>query len=397
MPPWFIEKNVGIQRFKNDISLSEEEIVLIAEWVDSGAPRGDPADMPPPVRWPGGAAWTAGEQELIASSPVINVRANGSDAWSSVGPFPTGLTEDRYLKSIEVKEVWPEGLREQAARDSEERAGFLSAVVHHATVADVPPDSDEPSNESRGTRSSRAGNSLVVYELGQNALVYPDTAGRKLEAGSQFVLDVHTHSIGLAVPVRLDIGLIFRPRGCTPKYELRFGAMGNPRDSLDIPAGETVRFDQYYTLPEAAILSTFEPHMHASGERMCVEAFYGGTTGKRETLNCAGYNHSWVKVYVYEDNAAPLLPKGTLLHMIGWYNNSESNPRVVDPRNWKGYGRRSIDDMFIFLPRLVFLTEEEFRTELAAREGNNPTGRTCSDLGLRIRCEPAQRPSQVPK
>ena len=152
-----------------------------------------------------------------------------------------------------------------------------------------------------------------------------------------------------------------------------------------------MRVDYYYTLPEAAILSTFEPHMHASGVRMCVEAFMGGTTGERRTINCAGYNHNWVKVYSYEDDAAPLLPKGTLLHLIGWYNNTASNPRVVDPRNWKGYGRRSIDDMFIFLPRFVFLTEEEFQAEVAAREGQdaNPRNRVCTDRGQQIRCEPA--------
>ena len=42
MPPWFIEKNVGVQRFKNDISLGRDEIALIADWVDAGAPRGNP-------------------------------------------------------------------------------------------------------------------------------------------------------------------------------------------------------------------------------------------------------------------------------------------------------------------------------------------------------------------
>src|SRR5262245_33865096 len=48
MPPWFVEKNIGIQRFKDDISLSNEEIATIAKWADSGAPRGNPADLPPP-------------------------------------------------------------------------------------------------------------------------------------------------------------------------------------------------------------------------------------------------------------------------------------------------------------------------------------------------------------
>src|SRR5437667_5970307 len=47
MPPWFIDKHVGIQRYKNDPSLSDEEIQTIVRWVDQGAPQGDPADLPP--------------------------------------------------------------------------------------------------------------------------------------------------------------------------------------------------------------------------------------------------------------------------------------------------------------------------------------------------------------
>ena len=62
------------------------------------------------------------------------------------------------------------------------------------------------------------------------------------------------------------------------------------------------------------MLTTFEPHMHASGVRMCLEAIWGGRT---ETLSCAGYDHNWVRVYKFADDAAPLLPKGTLLHLIG--------------------------------------------------------------------------------
>src|SRR3989442_11446087 len=48
MPPWFIDKTIGIQEYKDDISLSDDEVTKIARWVDSGAPRGNPADLPPP-------------------------------------------------------------------------------------------------------------------------------------------------------------------------------------------------------------------------------------------------------------------------------------------------------------------------------------------------------------
>ena len=69
---------------------------------------------------------------------------------------------------------------------------------------------------------------------------------------------------------------------------------------------------------------------------MCLEALYPNNA--REMLNCADYNHNWVKVYTYEDDVAPLLPAGTVLHLLAWYDNSPTNPRVLDPRNWKGWG-----------------------------------------------------------
>ena len=47
---------------------------------------------------------------------------------------------------------------------------------------------------------------------------------------------------------------------------------------------------------------------------MCLDAIEGA---KIETLNCAGYDHGWVRVYTYEDDAAPLLPKGTILRITG--------------------------------------------------------------------------------
>ena len=46
MPPWGIDPHVGIQSFKNDPSLREDEIEKIAKWVDAGAPLGNIADMP---------------------------------------------------------------------------------------------------------------------------------------------------------------------------------------------------------------------------------------------------------------------------------------------------------------------------------------------------------------
>ena len=69
MPPWFIDKNVGVQHFSNDVSLTEQEIATIAKWVDSGAPQGNPADMPPPRQFPEGEVWQIGQPDLIVALP----------------------------------------------------------------------------------------------------------------------------------------------------------------------------------------------------------------------------------------------------------------------------------------------------------------------------------------
>src|SRR6187401_3146591 len=75
MPPWYIEKNIGIQKYKDDPSLSEDEIARIAKWADSGAPQGNPADMPPPKRYEDASVWTIGSPDLVVKMADIVVKA----------------------------------------------------------------------------------------------------------------------------------------------------------------------------------------------------------------------------------------------------------------------------------------------------------------------------------
>ena len=115
---------------------------------------------------------------------------------------------------------------------------------------------------------------------------------------------------------------------------------------------------------ENTLLTIFEPHLHAAGVRMCLEAVYGSQV---ETLNCAGYNHSWVTVYTYDDDAAPLLPKGTILRTRAWFDTTPANKNIADPRNWTGMGHRSVDQMLLHLGRGIELSDEEFELAMAER------------------------------
>mgnify|MGYP001446467405 CR=1 FL=1 len=361
MPPWFIEKNVGIQKFKDDISLTDHEISTIAKWVDAGSPQGNPADMPAARQFPSGTAWTIGTPDLIVSSPEMTVKAVAPDWHGFVPTTPSGLTEDRYVKSVEVREI---RIKEQPDEPGKPRAAMGYSVIHHAGISTGSGMREDDTAEGRSLNGF-----AITHEAGQNATSYPNELGVVLPANSKIHWRMHTHAFGREVVVRLDVAFRFHPKGFKPKYELKTTAIGGDLSNhdLDIPAGEAnARFDAVGIVQQPTKLVTFEPHMHAGGKRMCVQVIY--PTGVRETLNCAGYNHSWIKVYQYADETAPLLPKGTFVHVIGWYDNTPANPRVTDPRNWKGFGSRSIDDMMFFLGRFVPLTDEQFAEEVAARK-----------------------------
>ena len=369
MPPWFIEKNIGIQRYKDDISLSDDEIATFAAWADAGAPRGEAADLPPPIDWVDGDEWTIGEPDLIVSTPVMTIPAVAPDYHGEFGPVPTGLTEDRYVKAVEVHEIrlLDDAAKAELARKASEGSGYGRFSIHHMGIH---------SGEQYYASEDGRAQFRLTHEIGQNATIYPDDVGVVLPGGSELRFTVHLYASGAPTPVRADVGFRLHPAGHRPKYESwEFSYVGGIGDALDIPAGEDdVRFDGYYIMPEHGILSTFEPHMHSAGRRMCLEAIYPdptrrlGQNQRREVLSCARYDHNWAKVYVYEDDYAPLLPKGAVLHLTGWYDNTEKNRNVVDPRNWKGHGQRSIDDMFVLLAKLTFLNDEQYAELAAERE-----------------------------
>ena len=85
MPPWFIDRNVGVQHFSNDVSLTDQEIATIVKWSDGGAPQGNPADMPPPRQFPDGQAWQIGKPDLIVTLPKdLIMKAQGPDWWPDI-------------------------------------------------------------------------------------------------------------------------------------------------------------------------------------------------------------------------------------------------------------------------------------------------------------------------
>lgn len=351
MPPWYMEKNIGIQDYKDDPSLSDEELAAISAWARNGTPQGDVADAPEALAFDDSTKWKAGEPDLVVVMNDVTKLAGTPDWWGEIDYMPIGLEEDRYVKSVEVVEV--------NDVDTSAAAGTVGGryIFHHMIWGTAQLDEN----------GERQGFSIPwpVHEVGRNADIFDEDAGRLLKAGTAIVSDsVHLHSNGRDTTGHMEVGFRFHPKGYEPKYKPSFIGLGNGVDISITGNRKDQELHAYTVLQQHTKVVTFEPHLHAPGERMCLEAIWGYTI---ETLSCVGYDHNWVRGYPYADDAAPILPKGTILHIVGYMNNTDSNPNVPDPRNWQGSGNRSVTNMFIDLGIRVELTDEQFAEAMEER------------------------------
>ena len=363
MPPWYVEKNIGIQQFHNDPSLSDAEIAMLAKWADTGAARGNPSDMPPPKVYADHQSWAIGTPDMIIKMQDVVVKSTAPDWWGEVPSVPTGLTEDRYVAALEIKEV-----NDVDAHASSNRATVGGRYVFHhmiwrTQVLDAAKSSDQADPLSFILDEETV--NWPVHEVGRNADFFDPKSARLLKAGSSIVTDsVHLHSNGRDTKSHLEIGFKLMPKDYKPTYKRAVFGLGNGVD-IDIRGMEAEQqLNAYTVLQQNTKIISFEPHLHAPGARMCLEAIWGYNI---QTLNCVGYDHNWVRGYDYTDDSSPLLPKGTILHITGFMNNSPTNKNVPDPRNWQGSGNRSVANMFIDLGMRVALTDEQFQEEMAKR------------------------------
>ena len=348
MPPWHLDKTVGIRKYKNDISLNDDEIATVVKWVDSGAEQGNPADMPKALDFSKENTWFIGPPELLVTTDDFKMYAKGSDWWIDQFAEVT-IPEDRWIKAMEVK---PSNRK----------------VVHHAVVYAIEP------NAPAGTPES--GIQLTEYAVGKYGDTFAENTGRLLKKGTRLRFDMHYNAQGTEQTNHTTIAFRFYPKGFTPKYQVRSYAVRNiPNDELEVPPNTVVRTDGYFRLTRNARIDTFQPHMHMRGKGMTLEAInLDNTTTILSSVDHFDFN--WHINYVYDDDVAPLLPAGTVLHMIGIHDNTSANRRNPDPNMWAGFGERSVDDMVQVWMDIVYLDDAEFKRLVDERKAKH--GETAS-------------------
>jgi hypothetical protein len=354
MPPWHIDRTVGVQQFKNDMSLSEEQIKQIVQWADAGAPLGDPKDMPAPKQWPVDNEWKAakdlGQPDLVIKSEPYTMAAHHQDVWwRPVSNVP--LTEPRWVRAVEMRPGSPAGRK----------------ITHHAVAYLA---QDDPDSILPGTDADLRGRAMLMeWAIGKGYDLYRPDTGKLMLPGSQISWDVHIHAVGEEIRDHVELGIWLYPKGQEPKhrtYLTGFQAIkGRERSKqVDIPPNSVVEFQNFTVLKQAAMLENFQPHMHLRGKAMAVEAIL--PDGSTQVVSYVGkFNFNWMNNYIYADDAAPAFPKGTIIRVTAWYDNTRANPNNPDPDQWVGYGDRTVDEMGHAWMNVTYLSDEEYNAWVA--------------------------------
>lgn len=323
MPPWFADRAHG--RFLNDPSLTEDEIAVFRDWVDGGAPKGDPAQAPPPLGWR--EDWTIGTPDLVVEMPrPFRVPAKGEVEYQYV-IIPLRWTEDRWVTAAEAM---------PGAR----------AAVHHIVLYAREPDSawlrEAPVSQIFARmREFTTSDILLVYAPGSPAMKLPPGMAKRIRAGSDLVLQIHYTPAGKPLEDRTRVALQFaKELPARQVHTLQIGV-----DDIRIPPGEAnYRLRASGTFPNDALLLSFFPHMHLRGRSF--EYSLVGPGGRFETLLKIPEYDFWWQIDYRLAEPRPVRA-GERLQVDARFDNSANNPRNPDPSAEVTWGEQSWQEMMI--------------------------------------------------
>jgi mono/diheme cytochrome c family protein len=354
MPPYRYDRHVGIQQLKYDLRLSEAEIQTIARWVDGGAPLGNRADLPAPITFPDPNEWafakTFGPPDIIVKTKPFSLPARGQDVWWR--PIvPTGVTKDRCIKAVSVKP----SLKGRAA-------------AHHANSELV--EFDQKTGEYKETER------VSEYALGKAGEIVPTDSCRTLPANSLVRWDVHYYPTGEEIVNDvIEMGIWLYPEEHQGKYKqnLRNYSLLMKGSELEIAPNGLAMTQGFHSFKTPVRIDSFQPHGHFRLVAKTLEIFYP-ETGKLEMISSvSNWTNNWHTSHIYEDDAAPLVPKGAVLVVTGYYDNTAANPQNPDPEQWVGPGSRTADEMSHAWIAVTHLDDAGYERLVAEREQKKKT------------------------
>ncbi len=333
MPPW--KPTPGFGKFKNENYLTDEEIALIARWVDSGAPAGDLSRAPKPPKFHKG--WYYGEPDLVVEMPEpYELDGTGGDEYRYF-VIPVELPENKVIVGIDIQP----GNRE---------------VVHHANMfVDISGQArrlDEadpkPGYANFGGPGFIPLMMLGGWVPGMRPIMLDSGYAAVLPRKFDLVMQIHYFKRGKRATDRTKVGLYLADRTEQTK-PVQLVVIGNT--NIRIPPGEKdYRIHARWTTPRDRTVYALGimAHMHliARGTEVVAKTPDGRTI---PLLQIKDYDFNWQQAYFYQEPIP--LPPGTVIECVGWYDNSSDNPNnPSNPPREVRYGEGTYDEMFyIFL------------------------------------------------
>jgi hypothetical protein len=378
MPPWHIDRSVGVQKFKNDMSLTDDQVDTLVKWVDQGAVQGNPADLPAPKPVNSSLYWQAeregyGPPDIVVKSGEQTMPAVHQDEWWRPLVDIPNLTEPRWVRMVEIR---PSNL---AGRK----------ILHHSIAYQVlNADNVEAVNTGIGRPFGAGGAAaaniddrvnrrpqLMEWAIGKGYDRYPDGTGKMILPGEKISWDEHIHAAGEEITAGSELGIWLYPKGQEPKkriYLVGFTGLKNGPGALDIPPNQVSHTEGFTVLRENTVITNFQPHFHLRGKAMQVEAIL--PNGSTQIVSYVqDFNFNWMTNYIYADDASPAFPKGTIIHVTAWYDNTAANKSNPDPNQWVGYGDRTVDEMAHAWMNVYYLSDEDYATYQAEHKKANST------------------------
>ena len=305
MPPWHADKGYG--PFKNDRSLSQDEIDTIVKWAKVGAPEGSKSDLPPMPEFPT-SEWRIGEPDFVVTFDEQTLPASGPDQfYNLVGK--TDFPDDKWISAVEIQP----GDRK---------------VVHHVILW-------------QGQQGNPNG-WISAWAAGAGPTNFPDGTARLLKKGQPLVGDMHYHLYGEDTKDKTRVGVKFLDKDKVQKELVNLWVMNA---DFKIPAGDpNYEAKSTFTFGEDSTILTLTPHMHYRGKDFQYTLTLPDGS-KKELLKVSKYDFNWQTGYEFEQPIEA--PKGSKIDCVAHWDNSTNNPANPDPTKDITFGPESYDEMMI--------------------------------------------------
>ena len=330
IPPWPADPDYS--EFAHQRVLSDEEIEVIVDWVDDGAPIGDATKVPEPPKYDNRAVIQF--PDFDAKMEQYTSAAINEDEYRCF-VIPTDFTEDKVVSGIEI-------------------IPGNAEIVHHVLLfqdkSGRPEQLDAaqagPGYSSFGGTGSNASKLMAGWVPGNAPAFFPLGMGIKLEKGASLIMQIHYPAGSDGEQDQTEVRLKFsdpedfREVLIDPvlnHYQLNEG-------QLFIPANTERSFTQNAKLDAHYSLLSVLPHMHLLGKSIRVNA-----TGPNDTINVIDipqWDFHWQSTYIFPKLLK--VPTGYSLNVKASYDNTDSNPENPnDPPLDVHLGEETSDEMML--------------------------------------------------